>query len=884
MKRSRSNVSSALESLFAAILIALGSLVVFSQTAFGQENPVPFVNQPLVPDATAPGGPDFTLTVNGTGFVPGSVVNWNATALATRFVSGSQLTATVPAANIAGPRTASVTVVNPAPGGGTSNVAFFVVTAPSSSVSFNLVSSPAAGQWAGPVAVGDFNGDGKPDLAVANSSESSIISVLLGNGTGNFATALSQCAGVEGCPGVGGCPDSASVGDFNSDGKLDLAIADECKGVEVLLGNGTGNFASYPNYYNGSASGSGAVCDFNGDGKLDFAVPYREQLQGYYSSGVNILLGDGSGFLYPSSSIAIVTDTGAVDAAVAVAVGDFNGDGRLDLAAVLYGSTAILLGDGTGNFALASSLAYGGNSVAVGDFNGDGKLDLAVVGWNTTSILLGDGTGNFTLASSLPYGGFSVAVGDFNGDGKLDLAVVGGGETASILLGDGTGNFTQASSPSFLGSGGNYTVGLGDFNGDGRLDLAISGAGANTVSILLQPSPEVALSPTTVNFPNQPLGTTSGTQTVTLSNTGTEMLVITAVVATGDYSETNDCGVSVAAQASCSIAVTFSPTAQGTRTGAITIADNAPGNPHLVALTGTGTAPAAALSCTTMSAGSQVVGTASAAQTMTLTNSGNAALNITAIAVSPGSFSQTNTCGASLAAGAKCTITVTFTPSAAGDVSGTLSITDNAPGSPHQVKLSGTGQDFSFGAYNPSRTVSPGSATSYGLGLGPEFGFNRMVSLACSGAPVGVSCTLSPSSTTLNGKDEADITLQVQTSAPAGAAAGADPPLGPFAAWRFAVVGWVLLALAFLIAAPRRRAIGSARLRTSALIPTVALLLQSAFWVACGSSGGYVAPSPSIGTPVGSYVITVTATSGKLGHATTVQLTVRLAKSGPVRN
>jgi len=121
-----------------AILLVLASALSYAQA------PVPFINLPLVPDATAPGGPDFTLTVNGTGFVSNSVVNWNGTALATQFVSGSQLTATVPAADIATASTGWVTVVNPAPGGGTSSVAFFTVTAESSHVAFTLASALAA--------------------------------------------------------------------------------------------------------------------------------------------------------------------------------------------------------------------------------------------------------------------------------------------------------------------------------------------------------------------------------------------------------------------------------------------------------------------------------------------------------------------------------------------------------------------------------------------------------------------------------------------------------------------------------------------------------------------------------------------------------------------
>ena len=120
--------------LLGVALAALGPLEILSTTAFAAENPVPLINQPLVPDATAPGGAGFTLAVHGTGFVSGAVVKWNHSSLATTFVSSAQLTAWVPAPDIAAAGTGSVTVVNPSPGGGTSNVMFFEVTPSSSSI------------------------------------------------------------------------------------------------------------------------------------------------------------------------------------------------------------------------------------------------------------------------------------------------------------------------------------------------------------------------------------------------------------------------------------------------------------------------------------------------------------------------------------------------------------------------------------------------------------------------------------------------------------------------------------------------------------------------------------------------------------------------------
>ena len=206
------------------------------------------------------------------------------------------------------------------------------------------------------------------------------------------------------------------------------------------------------------------------------------------------------------------------------------------------------------------------------------------------------------------------------------------------------------------------------------------------------PAPVASVSPTSLTFASQTTGTTSAAQTVTLSNTGNAALTITSIAASGDFVETNTCGSSVAAGANCAISVTFTPTASGTRTGTLSITDNASGSPQTVSLTGTGTAPTttASLSVTSLTFASQTVGTTSAAQTVTLTNTGSATLTITSISAS-GDYAETDTCGTSVAVGANCTISTTFTPTASGTRTGTLSIADNTSGSPQSVSLTGTG-------------------------------------------------------------------------------------------------------------------------------------------------------------------------------------------------
>ena len=189
------------------------------------------------------------------------------------------------------------------------------------------------------------------------------------------------------------------------------------------------------------------------------------------------------------------TNFGVGTSPVSVAVGDFNGDGKQDLAVANYsfsaGKVSILLGDGAGSFSAANNFPVGSfpRSVAVGDFNGDGKQDLAAAnnGSNNVSILLGDGAGNFSAATTFGAGSnpWSVAVGDFNGDGKQDLAVANwGSSNVSIFLGDGTGSFSAATN--FAVGGGPFSVAVGDFNGDGKQDLAVANSQSDNVSILLR--------------------------------------------------------------------------------------------------------------------------------------------------------------------------------------------------------------------------------------------------------------------------------------------------------------------------------------------------------------------------------------------------------------
>jgi hypothetical protein len=456
-----------------------------ASTATG--NPVPFLNEPLVPAAVSPGSSGSTLKVSGTGFVSGATIDFKGTALTTTFVDSEHLSALLPATDVATAGTASVTVVNPTPGGSSSNVVYFQVGAPQTTVNFaNAANSPLQIEEPAGLAIADFNQDGKPDLAVTANVR---LYVMLSNGDGTFASASGSPVSIPSppyddfaSPYVG----AMAVGDFNHSGHPGLAVAEfQNEAAVILLGNGNGTFvASSATFANSPGFPMSAIeaADFNADGNLDLAlinsISGISQVDLGYSNGAFNAAGQ-----IPSGS--------------GTAVGDFNGDGKLDVAVVDGGGLVISLGNGDGTFTQATGspiqVGHSFSAIVAGDFNGDGKLDIAVAdaAGNAVLVLLGNGDGTFKSPTTIAAGNgpASMVVGDFNNDGKLDLATANYGDgTVTLLLGNGDGTFTQA-------SGSPYTVGKGpdaivaaDFNGDGKLDLAVANSldGTGSVSILLQ--------------------------------------------------------------------------------------------------------------------------------------------------------------------------------------------------------------------------------------------------------------------------------------------------------------------------------------------------------------------------------------------------------------
>jgi hypothetical protein len=373
------------------------------------------------------------------------------------------------------------------------------------------VAYDSGGPYADSVAIADLNGDGIPDLVVTNACQSGYqgycdapgasgeVAVLLGNSDGTFQPAATYSTGAY-------VATSVAVGDLNGDGVPDLVVANSCQyggeqcgyftagQVSVLLGNGDGTFQPAVTYSSGGDdANSVAVGDLNGDGYPDLVVV------NFDSSSIGVLLGNGDGTFQ-----APVTYPQGSTYPVSVAIGDLNGDGKLDVVASTYfqiggqdGGVIVLLGNGDGTLQAAVSYSSGGyypGGVALGDLNGDGHLDVAVAnsygstGHGAVGVLLGNGDGTFQAPFSYSWGGQqanAVTIGDVNGDGHTDLVVAVacvkdhygycyGAGVVSILLGNGDGTFQTPAVDYPSGGFVAGSVAVADLNGDGRPDIVVS--------------------------------------------------------------------------------------------------------------------------------------------------------------------------------------------------------------------------------------------------------------------------------------------------------------------------------------------------------------------------------------------------------------------------
>jgi Beta-propeller repeat/Abnormal spindle-like microcephaly-assoc'd, ASPM-SPD-2-Hydin len=382
-------------------------------------------------------------------------------------------------------------------------------------------------------------------------------------------------------------------------------------------------------------------------------------------------------------------------------------------------------------------------------------------------------------------------------------------------------------------------------------------------------APAVSTTPSSLQFAALQVGTTSQAQSVLVRNMGNAPLTITSISSNGDFAQTNNCGNSISAAGSCTLSMTFTPTAAGTRSGSVVIQDDAAGSPHQINLTGVGSGPGISFSPASLSFASAAVGTSSGSQTVTLTNNGTVTLQISNIQIS-GDYSETNTCPSSLAAGANCTINVTFTPTLSGTRGGSLTVNDNSPDSLQSVSLSGTGADFSLTASPTQNTVKSGSSATYTINATPVGGaFGNSVSLSCSGLPANASCAFSPASPT-PGANGTSSTLTISTTSSSSQNSAPFSSHGrPMVAFWMQMQGFGLFGM--VLAGSKRN-----RKKAAIFILLALLVLGMLFMSGCAGGTGIAQQSGGSGNGSGtSYNITVTGTSGALQHSITISLTVQ---------
>jgi hypothetical protein len=330
----------------------------------------------------------------------------------------------------------------------------------------------ATGPVPGSVALADFNGDGVVDLAAANEFGYSV-SILLGNGDGTFREHLTFTGGIDG--------ESLTAADLNGDGKPDLAVVNPFDdSVSVLLGNGNGTFQTERLFPTGPQSGiwhALVVADLNSDGKPDLATVDS------VNDLVSVLLGNGNGTFQTGQTFAAGEPS-------AMVVGDFNGDGKRDLAVSNDSdSVSILLGNGNGTFQarVTFDAGFAPSSLVVGDLNSDGAADLAISEFSQVNVFLGNGNATFQAQQTFETGGYlldAMALGDVNGDGRLDMAVVDRQERKlSVLLGNGDGLFhgQRAFATGQLPT----AVAVGDLNADGKPDIVVANTFGDSLSVYL---------------------------------------------------------------------------------------------------------------------------------------------------------------------------------------------------------------------------------------------------------------------------------------------------------------------------------------------------------------------------------------------------------------
>lgn len=691
-------------------------------------------------------------------------------------------------------------------------------------------------------------------------------------------------------------------------------------GLLFLSGDGKGGFS--PTTLSAPCTGDTyqmATADFNGDGNLDFAVNCEPTQN--TAGTTKIFAGNGKGGFTAAASVPggnyVLNNFG---------VADFNSDGFPDLVVASDDSSGatVYLNDGTGNFNAGPSFSLSMDGLVVGDFNGDGNADVAITSSSPNSeivsLYMGNGSGAFaqpvvTNIANMVGGsdGYSMVVADFNGDGITDIGMISGGTDApnigsALVLGSASGTFNVAATlrTQFTGDPDYFPGAVGDFNRDGIPDILMSSSDLNTAyavavgqgftqtATLTPVSPIGAGTHTvkatyagdskTTSSTSSPVSLTATPASSTLALTaapasvvfGSQVVVTVALSPYDSGSLTTDGeqvtftsgGKSIGTAALKTGEATLNLTSLPVGTDSITAQyagdknfQASVSNAVLVTVTSATVPVAPTLTPSTLTFSQTTVGVTSAAQSVTVQNAGTVALTISSIAAS-GKFAETNTCGSSLAAGASCTVSVTFSPASIGALTGALTITDNAASHTQTVALSGTGAAATIAIATPSLPsggiVVPTSGTStVNLSFTPPTGFTGGIVVSCkvnlrgTGLPRHVpTCSIAPSAINVANGAAGSATLTITT--------------GPQNALIERSGGTSGVALAGLLCGlcllPRRRWRGV----------LLALLCTAAFGFAIGCGGG-----GSSGTTAGNYSVTVAATAGSTTGSVDIPFTVQ---------
>jgi hypothetical protein len=664
-----------------------------------------------------------------------------------------------------------------------------------------------------------------------------------------------------------------------------------------------GNALVYSTYLGGAGAdeGKGIAVDASGDAFVtgytessNFPTinPLQSSLAGSANAFITEITPGGSALVYSTYLGGGGTDIGngiALDSSgniyVAGSTTSTNFPTVNPLQPSLAGSTNAFVGKiRSGGAALIYSTYLGGS----GGFGGDSGAGIAVDSSGNAFVIGTTSSTNFPVLNALQSAFLTPATPGSTAAFITKINASG----SSFVYSTYFGNTTTGTGIAVDSSGDAYTTGniISQGTGGGAVPLVNAlpnmGSGfADSIAFVAKILSAVNLSPRTLTFVNQPLGMESPSQTVLLRNDGNPTLVISSLAMSGatgsSFSETDNCVGNLSAGASCSISVTFTPTAIGSQSANLAIATNLPSSPLLVPLTGTGVAVArnAVLSVNSLTFTSEVIGATTPAQSVTLSNNGNETLLISSLAASGTNgtvateFAETNNCGGSVAVGANCTISVTFTPTAAGIRTGALTITDNAtsPPSPQTVSLSGTGTSppgFSFaaGSSGTSTAVTAGQTATYSLTVGGSGGFSGAVAMSCTGTPANATCSVSANPATLSGTSPVVLTVNVNTTARSGAAPlGLRVPGMPVPVEAFALA----IFLSFCLWMVPSGLAG----RRPAHVALAALFLLLGLLTGCGGGSSSTSVT-SNGTPAGTYTLTVTGTSSSVVQAIQLTLTV----------